>query len=146
MSLGNPVVTTTYKDTNSFHDFVTRGAVTGASLCNCIKAPNPMLSVLRRHEEAVTDTLYGHVPAVFDGSTSVANVTTAFMTCTVYPAKVQKLRSVESEILHALDFKLCRIPVCTFVNFFSDKLSSENSRSTNALRCAATKPTTASPQ
>jgi hypothetical protein len=48
----------------------TRGAVEGFNLRHRIIAPNPVLSIPRRNEPVATDTLYGSVPAVDDGSTA----------------------------------------------------------------------------
>ena len=48
----------------------TRGAVEGFNLRHRIIAPNPVLSIPRRNEPVATDTLYGSVPAVDNGSTA----------------------------------------------------------------------------
>lgn len=48
----------------------TRGAVEGFNLKDRIIAPNPVLSIPRRHEDVATDTLYSRTPAVDDGSTA----------------------------------------------------------------------------
>ena len=48
----------------------TRGAVEGFNLRDRIIAPNPVLSIPRRHEDVATDTLYSRTPAIDDGSTA----------------------------------------------------------------------------
>jgi hypothetical protein len=48
----------------------TRGAVEGFNLCDRIIAPNPVLSIPRRHKDVATDTLYSRTPAIDDGSTA----------------------------------------------------------------------------
>jgi hypothetical protein len=47
----------------------TRGAVEGFNLPDRIIAPNPVLSIQRRHKDVATDTLYSQTPAIDDGST-----------------------------------------------------------------------------
>ena len=49
----------------------TRGAIEGVNLRNQILSPNPILNIPRRSEDVATDTLYGSVPSIEDGSTAV---------------------------------------------------------------------------
>ena len=48
----------------------TRGAVAGLHLKHRIIAPNPVLSIPRRHEPVAMDTLYSRTPAIDNGSTA----------------------------------------------------------------------------
>ena len=60
-------IKTTFKATTQYG---TKGAVDGFTLRDRIVAPNPVLSIPRRHEDVATDTLYSNTPAVDDGSTA----------------------------------------------------------------------------
>ncbi|CAB9511627.1 Retrotransposon protein [Seminavis robusta] len=46
----------------------TKGAIQGRTLQSQILSPNPILNIPRRQEDVATDTIYGSVPAVDDGS------------------------------------------------------------------------------
>ena len=48
----------------------TRGAIGGRKLWRRIKSPNPALNIHRRNEPVSTDTIYGPVPAIDNGSTA----------------------------------------------------------------------------
>lgn len=47
-----------------------KGAIEGLRLYQHLKAPNPALNFTRRNEPVATDTVYGPVPAIGDGSTA----------------------------------------------------------------------------
>ena len=47
-----------------------KGAIQGLKLYRHLKAPNPALNIPRRNEPVATDTIYGPVPAVCNGSTA----------------------------------------------------------------------------
>ena len=57
----------TFKATTQYGS---KGAVKGTTLRNQHVSPNPILNIPRRNEDVATDTIYGSVPAVDDGSTA----------------------------------------------------------------------------
>ena len=61
------VIEQTFKNTTQLGR---RGAVQGLKLWKRLKAPNMALNVPRRNEPVATDTIYGTVPAIDDGSTA----------------------------------------------------------------------------
>ena len=57
----------TFKATTQYGS---KGAVKGTTLRNQHVSPNPILNIPRRNEDVATNTIYGSVPAVDDGSTA----------------------------------------------------------------------------